>query len=313
MTIVCLSILPSIRGYLFASSYGTGAYRGIIRNTMKHFGSKSRYNEVKEMVALFDACRRPILSKNVTSIGEFTRDEERITKVAYGVEEGSIEAYVLPSTVVQWPSFYNTVQKQAIATEVLCIHTDTMNNVRRQMIIENTLLGHDSITLGSSSIGKSSESNYMLLEFLRNIGQEGYPRNVLYRIPGSCVLEFSLDAENKSVVRRIPKSAATDGLYSITQRYNRKDSVIFLEIGESEFCPHSHIPCIVTASSDYYDRNYKALRSMISPMYLAELPSPNQLVEQVKAIRLLSQDSGEFQHLSLEQCIETAKERVAIV
>lgn len=185
MTIVCLSILPSIRGYLFASSYGKGTYRGI-RNTMKHFGSKSRYsssklqsslndgmyieNVVKEMVALFDACRRPILSKNVTSVGEFTRDEERITKVAYGVEEGSIEAYVLPSTVVQWPSFYNTVQKQAIATEVLCIRTDMMNNVRRQMIIENTLLGHDSITKGPFSIGKSSESNFMLLEFLRNIG-----------------------------------------------------------------------------------------------------------------------------------------------
>lgn len=312
MTIVCLSILPSIRGYLFASSYGTGAYRGI-RNTMKHFGSKSRYNEVKEMVALFDACRRPILSKNVTSIGEFTRDEERITKVAYGAEEGSIEAYVLPSTVVKWPSFYNTVQKQAIATEVLCIRTDMMNNVRRQMIIENTLLGHDSITKGPFSIGKSSESNYLLLEFLRNIGQEGYPRNVLYRIPGSCVLEFSLDAENKSVVKKISNFRSFNDIYSITQRYNHKDSVMFLEIGESEKDPTSEIPCIVTASCDNFENTYKTLSKSGATVYLAELPSPKQLVEQVKAIRLLSQDSGEFQHLSLEQCIETAKERVAIV
>ena len=87
-------------------------------------------NLSKEMVAFFDACRRPILSKNVTSIGEFTRDDECITKVSYGIGDDSIEAYVLPKSVAKWPSFYESKQYNAVACEVLCVRTDTMNNVR---------------------------------------------------------------------------------------------------------------------------------------------------------------------------------------
>ena len=61
----------------------------------------------EEFMALFEACRRPILSRKVTSIGEFSRDELSITKVSYGEGEDSIDAYVLPKSVAKWPSFYD--------------------------------------------------------------------------------------------------------------------------------------------------------------------------------------------------------------
>ena len=307
----------------------------------------------EEMVAFFHACRRPILtwsgisieeltldegnnSKAVYGIGEdsteayklsqsvrennnktlikqFTRDEESITKVVYGIGEDSIDAYVLPKSVLKWPSFYDSKQKNTYACEVLCVHTDMMNSVRRKMIVDYVLLGYDSITMGPAGIGKSSESNFMLLEFLRNIGEEGYPRHVLYRIPDKCVFEFSLDAGNKPVAKRIPNTETIGDVYRITTQYNRKNSVIIFEVAEHDIDPKSKIPCIVTASSRDIDNTFKTMTKGGAMQFLSEPASAKQLKEQMKAIKLLSEDSGEFKTLSLKRCLEIIEERVSIV
>ena len=321
-------MIRALRSSLHPSSYGPAVYINI-KNRLVNIGSTSGYSSSKlqctsndavdintldkEMSVFFDACRRPILSKNVTSIGEFTRDEECITKVVYGVGEDSIEAYVLPKSVRKWPSYYDKKQLKAQSCEVLCIRTDRMNNVRRKMIVDYTLLGKQSITMGPSGIGKSSESNYMMLEFLRNIGRDGYPRNVLYRIPGECVFVFSIDAENKLVAKKIPNSETLREACDVTNQYNRKNSVILLETSEFDIDPASNIPCIVTASSRDIDNTFKTLIKGGAVQFLCEPPSRQQLVEQVKAMKLLSEDCGEFAPLSLEQCIETVEARVSIV
>ncbi len=328
--VTCMSLLLPLRRSFSLSRYGhVSVIHTDFNNRLMSIGSKRRYSWTKlqctsndamdietldkEMSALFAACRKPILSMNVTSIGEFTRDEECITKVVYGVGEDSIEAYVLPKSVRKWPLFYDTKQDEAHSCEVFCIHTDRMNNMRRKMIIENTLLGRKSITMGSTGIGKSSESNFMLLEFLRNIDRDAYPRNVLYRIPGKCVFDFSIDAMNKLVAKKIPNSRTLDEVFRITEQYNKKSSVIMLELSESDIDPKSDIPCIVTASFTNMDNTFKTLIKSGANQFMIEPPMPRQLVEQVKAIKLLSEDCGEFAPLSIEQCIETVEDRIAFV
>ena len=220
---------------------------------------------------------------------------------------------VLPKSVLKWPSFYDSKQRNAYACEVLCVRTDMMNSVRRKMIVDYTLLGYDSITMGPAGIGKSSESNFMLLDFLRNIDKEGYPRYVLYRIPDESVFEFSLDSGNKPVARRIPNSKSLSQVYDITTQYNRKNSVILLEVAENDIDPKSKLPCILTASSRDIDNTFKTLTKGGAMQFLSEPTSAKQLMEQVKAIKLLSEDSGEFKTLSLERCLEIIKERMSIV
>ncbi len=271
----------------------------------------------KDFTAFFEACRRPILSQTITSIDKFTRDDLHIIKVSYGVDEDSIEAYVLPKSVLKWPSFHDTDQHSEFGYDVLCVCTDLMSIARRKMIIDSALAGYDSITIGVSGIGKSCQSSFTLFEFLKNIGEEGYPSNVLYRIPYKSVYEFTLTADKKPVVQKIKNSREIFDVYNVTNEYRYstlyKPSVLIYELNESENDPESRIPCIVTFPSENIDKKFPTLLKGGARLLLCEPPSTNQVIEQMKAFKLLSEDCDEFNDLSLQECIAIVQKRASIV
>ncbi len=127
------------------------------------------------------------------------------------------------------------------------------------------------------------------------------------------VYEFYIDAENRAIVKKIPNSEALDTVYNTTSIYDKKNSVILVELEESDIDPTSHIPTIFTASSRNYEKIFKTLCKAGITVFLCDPSSPNQLKEQVKSFRLLSEDSGEFKTLTLPQCIEIIEERLRIV
>eukprot|EP01036_Dinobryon_divergens_P029326 gene29325-38405_t len=76
------------------------------------------------------------------------------------------------------------------------------------------------VSTGVAGIGKSTEMNTYLMEFLGNIGKEGLPKEVWYRIEES-LLKFSLSSNGEAMTEE------QDGL------------------AEDEVNPHSYIPTLV--------------------------------------------------------------------
>ncbi len=109
-----VSLLSTLRRSLYSSSYGPAVCTHL-RNMLVKIGPSSRcsnrrfqsnsndsasfyYNLDKEMYAFFNACRRPILTKNIVSIEDIARYRDNFTNdIVYGID--STGGYELPQSV----------------------------------------------------------------------------------------------------------------------------------------------------------------------------------------------------------------------
>jgi hypothetical protein len=132
----------------------------------------------------FRACRSNIIS---ASADNFERHKSCISKVLS--EDRRVEAYVLPTSIPEWPSFFS--MKQDDATEIYFKrvadtngprYMETINLLKQRMTVACT---------GLTGIGKSTEINGLLMDFLSHMGEKGWPGEVWYRY-NTDMLKFSL-------------------------------------------------------------------------------------------------------------------------
>jgi LAO/AO transport system kinase len=79
--------------------------------------------------------------------------------------DNGVDAYVLPDTITQWPSFITAKQIHAAGQDVLCIRKDASSVERRKLILEQLLAPNNShvIVIGTPGVGKSTFINRLIL------------------------------------------------------------------------------------------------------------------------------------------------------
>ena len=171
------------------------------------------------------------------------------------------------------------------------------------------------ICIISYVIGKSAEMNFILMTLLSRIGEVGWPSTVLFRMPHSPVLEFTLDASSQQcLLRGLPGTETLDEVCQCSRRYDEADAVMLMELTYRETDPISAIPCYLTVTSDDALGVTKTMSKMHGSTYLlSDPPSLTQLKLQGLAYKRHSRVTNPFLDRSPEAILTTIEERAQIV
>jgi hypothetical protein len=160
----------------------------------------------------------------------------------FGVQDDggitNLEAHVLP---FPWMSFSVSKQDHALNPRVCFNRMGQAHIGRHNETIRLLRAGKNKVGwIGSPGIGKSSGMNLILVDMLRNIGNEGWRDQVVYRV-GKQILQWSWNEEKKSVdATKIVYDQASDAfgaLETISERLSTSNGVLLLEMQESETDP----------------------------------------------------------------------------
>ena len=103
------------------------------------------------------------------AVENFKRHDTLITKTI--ILTGRVEAYVLPKTVKKWPTFVVSKQESAGCPEIYFKRIGDTNGPRYEETVKLLLKGRKVISTGLSGIGKGTEVNGFLMEFLRHMAK----------------------------------------------------------------------------------------------------------------------------------------------
>jgi hypothetical protein len=140
------------------------------------------------MERFFKACQEPI---HPSVLKNFKRHESKISRIA--LNNGRIETFILPNNISQWPSFVADKQKSELCPEIYFKRIADSNLPRFNATVELLKNGKDVVSTGLSGIGKSTEVNGLLMEFLSNVGKVDWPKEIWYRCDGRMTI-FSLES-----------------------------------------------------------------------------------------------------------------------
>jgi hypothetical protein len=141
----------------------------------------------------FKACRAPIRE---SALENFTRHDSEISKII--LNNGRLEAYILPKNILMWPTFFASKQKSELCKEIYFKRIADSNLPRFDETVRLLLNRKDVISTGLSGTGKSTEVNGLLMEFLAHLGEEDWPKEVWYRYD-EVMIKFSLESGNPCV------------------------------------------------------------------------------------------------------------------
>ena len=296
--------------------------------------ARSTKKSLQYYQSFFEACRSSTI-KSFPLEAEEILDEstEMLNQKNHGVC-----AYVLPPHLEKWPTFHASHQLWMIAPDVLCIRTDRISTRRRELVLEY-LVKEKKIVVNVGSegvgtkyvkytvltlfyyyhlhyiIGKSAEMNLILMTLLSRIGEVGWPSTVLFRMPHSPVLEFTLDASSQQcLVRGLPGTETLDQATECSERYDREDAVMLMELACSETDPIPAIPCYLTVTADDALGVTKTIRKMHGSRYvLSDPPSLIQLKLQGLAYKRHSRVANPFLDQSPEAILSTIEQRAQVV
>ena len=157
--------------------------------------------------------------------------------------------------------------------------------------------------------------NFILMTLLSRIGEVGWPSTVLFRMPHSPVLEFTLDASSQQcLVRGLPGTETLDEATDCSERYDREDAVMLIELAYSETDPIPAIPCYLTVTAGDALGVIKTMSKMHGIRYLlSDPPSLTQLKLQGLAYKRHSRVANPFLDQSTEAILSTIEQRAQVV
>ena len=157
--------------------------------------------------------------------------------------------------------------------------------------------------------------NFILMTLLSRIGEVGWPSTVLFRMPHSPVLEFTLDASSQQcLVRGLPGTETLDEVSQCSRHYDEADAVMLMELSFSERDPTCRIPCYLTVTSDDAVGVTKTISKMHGSVYLlSDPPSLTQLKLHGLAYKRHSRVADPFLDQSPESILATIEQRAQVV
>jgi hypothetical protein len=174
----------------FQSISNSMMFRALFATIKPTFSTNFNKNPESElsMERFFKACREPI---HPSVLKNFKRHESKISRIA--LNNSRIETFILPNNISQWPSFVADKQKIELCPEIYFKRIADSNLPRFNATVELLKNGKDVVSTGLSGIGKSTEVNGLLMEFLANVGKVDWPMEVWYRCDGVMTI-FSLES-----------------------------------------------------------------------------------------------------------------------
>ena len=272
------------------------------------------------------ACRNPIhiISSKSIEVSDILKLEslpDQITKKTYFVNKSDgenvmVEAFLLPKNINFWPSFLSTTKQSSAPCTDIYIRRMRMHNINRTLSTIELLKKSKNVAwLGSPGISKSTDMNFVLMELIRHLGDDGWPSIVTYRV-GPIILEFKW-SDNDVVVSEFPGNHfnnVDDYVNRFKSLPRNKRPVLLLDMKESESDPDFYIPMLVTQSSRDADQSMKSMFKGGCKKLLMEPWSYDEVNGLIHAMMEMSQ-CYESSHLSnvlgleLEAAQRVMKER----
>ena len=232
-------------GFLSAVHASKVPFRGSSVRLSFSTAAKREYLAVDALL-FFQACRKEVVDQDLAS---FERQENQISRV---VHNDRVEAYILPKSLKKWPSFCAMKRNTERFPEIYFKRIADTHTLRFNETVKLLRDKEKVISTGIAGTNKSTEVNGLLMTFLANIGNEGWPNKVCYRFDNE-MLEFSLGAINKPHVELLEMETLGD-VFKYTKRYPRRrpieqTPVLLLEMRENEDNPLSFIPTYIPLSN----------------------------------------------------------------
>ena len=87
----------------------------------------------------------------------------------------------LPKAIPGWPTFNASKRRKAADQNLFFQLVSSSHRLRFEATLDLLRKGDSVVSTGVAGIGKSTEINAYLMEFIANIGKEGWPKEVWYR------------------------------------------------------------------------------------------------------------------------------------
>ena len=214
--------------------------------------------------------------------------QDKIVSKKFEVPEHAIVAYKASPAMESWPTFSTSKQISAIGSDVLCLPDDRISQQRRQDVLLTLRSTDDSVMLlGAPGIGKSSEMNFYLREFVAHMGEKGWFSTVLYRDPERLIVLRRTD--DGEIETSVASDLSLKELSSLVRK-NYRDAILLLEMEESETDPVFFCKTLLSLSSRAADSAAKTMYKRGDLFFVVSPPSPQQVELMAQAVLEMSRD-----------------------
>ena len=245
-------------------------------------------------------------------------------RVFVNVSEGdeSLLGCFLPEGNI-FPSMLDSKQKEVTGNNMVVRRMQPVDDQRFADSIAHLKRGKNVFWLGLPGISKSTESNFLLMEFLEHMGQEGWPKFVTHRIK-EILYEYSLGPGGEVVCNSSRKAPNLEAVTSYcNEKYEtlppQQRPVLFLELGESEHDPCVQLPVFIALSSRDVMNELKSLMKAGGCFEFVVRPHSAAEMRIMGRMMLHVDKNGTLEKLDLpsnsseEDCMSAIDSRVSIV
>jgi hypothetical protein len=203
-----------------------------------------------------------------------------------------LEACLLPHSKI-FPSMLDLdKQSTALAQNMVTKRIKEIDILRFNDTVDRLKNRESTAWIGHSGTSKSTEANFLLMEFLTHLGEEGWPRKLAHRI-GRKIYEYEYNATDKKVecaIRPAVNQAAVEAYCAEQKELPKADQpLLFLDLDEKEVDPCvSGITVFIAVSSREVKVTLKTLHKtgtfatfLVRPHTAAEMRMMGRLIFRV--------------------------------
>jgi hypothetical protein len=210
-------------------------------------------------------CRKEPKVINLKNASEFhglkvklaAEGEECLVKVNIFLEEKAespvLQAHVLP---MQWTLFKVSKQRNAQCTSTYFHRVGQADELRFEATLaglRKTPIPEQIVWVGTPGIGKSSGLNFVLVELLRHLGENGWPPLVVVRIEKRLVW-FRMDTVEITSLPNI------EDLLSESEDIAKEKGVLVLELADSEVGIELHCGAVLSLSNRDVHKEFQGMK-----------------------------------------------------
>ena len=212
-----------------------------------------------------------------------------------------IDALVLPKSMI-WPSFLASKQSGTYFKNIYLQRQNAVDVNRRTISLDILRRRGKVVWTGSPGIGKSCDINFIFIELLSHLGEEGWPDEVLFR-HGASLYTFT-----SSGVTHAPFTYSELEEYS--RRYKYTNSILILELRESETDPVINMPFILAVSARQLKSKLKTIdQTRDTEFMLVAPPDVDEVCLMAEAVMDICPQNDEFEGKSKEDVVSMVRER----
>ena len=248
-------------------------------------------------------CKNPIIECDGSA--SLTKSDNIVRRVYKKHTEGHmdfrVDALVLPEGMI-WPSFLPSIQDESYFKNIYLQRQNAVDINRRTMSLDILRKRGKVIWAGSPGIGKSCDLNAIFIDLLSHLGEDDWPSVVLFRVEESL---YTFTASGVTQAR-----FTYSELEEYSRRYKNTDSVLILELQESETDPVVNMPFILAVSESDLNSRLKTIEKTRGyTLMLVTPPDIEEVCLMAEASMGICPKNDIFEDKSKEDAVSIVRER----